>query len=166
MRGLESPEFFVRGLKAPAVRSLLAAMVLMATLAPGLPAHAQASLPNASQQLLLIRTALLTLNDALQTGNFTVLRDVAAPGFRDVNTASKLGQIFSDLQSQNLDLSAVAVMEPKLSPKPTLDKKNNTLRLTGVFPGKPVGIGFDLIYQVVGGKWRLFGISVNPVKAK
>jgi len=123
-------------------------------------------MPNASQQLLLIRTAILTLNDALQTGNFTVLRDVAAPGFRDVNTASKLGQIFSDLQSQGLDLSAVAIMEPKLNPKPKLDKKTNTLRLTGVFPGKPVGIGFDLIYQVVGGKWRLFGISVNPVKSK
>ena len=122
-------------------------------------------MPNDSQILLLVRTALLTLNDAIQSGNFTVLRDVAAPGFRQVNTASKLGQAFSDLQSQGLDLSMVAVMEPKLDPKPKLDKKNNTLRITGVFPGEPVGISFDLIYQVVGGKWRLFGISVNPVRS-
>jgi len=151
---------------ARSLRLFLGAVLVAATLGVGPPARAQASMPNALQQLLLIRTALLTLNDALQTGNFTVLRDVAAPGFRQVNTASKLGQIFSDLQSQNLDLSAVAIMEPKLKPKPKLDKKNNTLRLAGVFPGKPVGIGFDLIYQVVGGKWRLFGISVNPVKSK
>ena len=148
------------------LRLFLGAALLAASLAATPPARAQVSMPNDSQKLLLIRTALLTLNDALQTGNFTVLRDVAAPGFRQVNTASKLGQIFSDLQSQGLDLSAVAIMEPKLNPKPTLDKKDNTLRLTGVFPGKPVGIGFDLIYQVVGGKWRLFGISVNPVKSK
>jgi len=148
------------------MRALLAVIVLVASLAPSPPARAQASMPNDTQILLLIRTALLTLNDALQSGNFTVLRDVSAPGFQQVNTASKLSQAFSDLQSQKLDLSAVAVLEPKLNPKPSLDKKTNTLRLTGVFPGQPVGIGFDLIYQVVGGKWRLFGISVNPVKSK
>ena len=151
---------------ARCLRLFLGAALLAATLTLGPPARAQVKMPDDTQVLLLIRTALLTLNDALQSGNFTVLRDVAAPGFRDVNTASKLGQIFSNLQSQNIDLSMVAVMQPQLSPKPKLDKKNNTLRITGVFPGKPVGIGFDLIYQVVGGKWRLFGISVNPVKSK
>ena len=147
------------------MRGLLAALLLVAILVPSPSARAQASMPGDNQILLLIRTALLTLNDALQTGNFTVLRDVAAPGFREVNTASKLGQAFSYLHSQGVELSAVAVMTPKLDPKPVLNKKNNTLRIKGVFPGKPVGIGFDLIYQVVNGRWRLFGISVNPVKS-
>jgi hypothetical protein len=36
-------------------------------------------MPEAEKVVLLLRTTLLTLNDALQTGNFTVLRDVSAP---------------------------------------------------------------------------------------
>jgi hypothetical protein len=38
-------------------------------------------MPEAEKVVLLLRTTLLTLNDALQTGNFTVLRDVSAPSF-------------------------------------------------------------------------------------
>ena len=34
------------------------------------------------------------------------------------------------------------------------------LRLTGAFPTRPLQINFDLLFQNVGGQWRLFGISV------
>ena len=34
------------------------------------------------------------------------------------------------------------------------------LRLTGAFPTRPQQINFDLLFQHVGGQWRLFGISV------
>lgn len=151
---------------ARSVCAVLAALLFAAVMATASPAGAQVKMPDDGQILLLIRTALLTLNDALQSGNYTVLRDVAAPGFRQANSAAKLGRIFSNLESQGVDLSSVAVMEPKLDPKPKLDNKTNTLRITGLFPGKPVGISFDLLYQVVGGKWRLFGISVNTAKSK
>ena len=57
----------------------------------------QLAMPDAEKIVLLVRTTLITLNDALQTGNFTVLRDIAAPGFREVNTAGRLAQSFSDL---------------------------------------------------------------------
>jgi hypothetical protein len=36
-------------------------------------------MPDAEKIVLLVRTTLITLNDALQTGNFTVLRDIGAP---------------------------------------------------------------------------------------
>jgi hypothetical protein len=36
------------------------------------------------------------------------------------------------------------------------------LRLKGYFPGEPVQINFELLYQVVDGRWRLFGLSVQP----
>ena len=147
------------------MRVLIAAMLIAASLTAPPPARAQVQMPGDTQILVLVRTALLTLNDALQTGNYTVLRDVAAPSFREANDASKLARAFTDLQSSGMELSMVAVMTPKFDPKPALDKKNKTLRITGVFPGKPVGIGFDLLYQVVGGRWKLFGISVNPVKS-
>jgi hypothetical protein len=39
------------------------------------------------------------------------------------------------------------------------------LRLTGLFPTRPLQINFDLLFQNTGGQWRLFGISVATPQA-
>ncbi len=122
----------------------------------------QVAMPNAEKIVLLLRGTLLTLNDAIQTGNFTVLRDRGAPGFRDANSAGRLAQIFSDLTAKGIDLSVVTVVTPQLNEPPGLDQQNGMLRLKGYFPGKPVQIDFEVLYQAVGGQWRLFGLSVQP----
>jgi hypothetical protein len=36
------------------------------------------------------------------------------------------------------------------------------LRLKGYFPGQPVQINFEMLFQAVDGRWRLFGLSVQP----
>ncbi len=64
-----------------------------------------------------------------------------------------------------MDLSAVSIIAPQLTEAPTLDEQTGTLRLKGYFPGQPVQIDFDMLYQVVNGRWRLFGLSVQPVSA-
>jgi hypothetical protein len=129
------------------------------------PDTSQAVMPDGEKILMLIRTALLTLNDAIQTGNFTVLRDRAAPSFRETNSAARLSEIFSSLVSQGIDLSAVATLGPKLTQPPSLDPQSHMLRLAGVFPGKTVQIRFDILFQPVAGRWRLFGLSVQPQPA-
>jgi hypothetical protein len=120
-------------------------------------------MPDAEKIVLLLRSTLVTLNDALQTGNFTVLRDMGAPGFREVNTAGKLAQAFAQLASQGVDLTAVTVLVPQLTEQPTIDPQNQMLHLKGVFPGQPLQINFEILYQPVAGRWRLFGLSVNAV---
>lgn len=119
-------------------------------------------MPDAEKIVLLLRTTLLTLNDAVETGNFTVLRDKGAPGFRDANTAARLGLAFSDLASKHVDLSPVSVLSPQLSEPPGLDQQKGMLHLKGYFPGQPVQINFEALYQAVGGQWQLFGLSVQP----
>jgi hypothetical protein len=126
------------------------------------PAAQQVVMPDAEKIVLLIRTSLLTLNDALQTGNFTVLRDMGAPGFRDTNTAARLSQSFSDLVAKGIDLSPVSVIAPQLSEPPSLDQEKGMLHLKGYFPGTPVQVNFELLYQAVAGRWRLFGLAVQP----
>ena len=111
------------------------------------------------QALYLIRSTLLTLNDANRSGNYTVLRDLAAPDFQAKNTAADLALVFSDLRQRKFDLFAVALAAPQLTAAPTLDA-NKMLRLTGFFPTRPSQINFDLIYRNVGGQWQLFGIAV------
>jgi hypothetical protein len=112
------------------------------------------------QALYLIRSTLLTLNDANRSGNYTVLRDLAAPGFEAKNTAADLGRIFADLRGRRVDLFATAIMAPRLTASPTIEK-NGMLRLTGYFPTQPLRIAFDLLFQNVDHNWRLFGISVQ-----
>jgi hypothetical protein len=126
------------------------------------PAAPQVVMPDAEKIVLLLRTTLITLNDAIQTGNFTVMRDMAAPGFRDANTAGRLAQSFSDLASKGIDLSPTSVIAPQLTEPPGLDQAKGMLRLKGYFPGQPVQINFEMLFQAVGGRWRLFGLSVQP----
>ncbi len=125
----------------------------------------QVVMPDAQKIVLLLRSTVLTLNDAIQTGNFTVLRDVGAPGFREANSPARLSQAFSNLASQGVDLSAVTVVAPQLTEAPALDQQKGMLHLKGYFPGQPVQINFEVLYQAVAGRWRLFGLSVQPAGA-
>lgn len=121
-------------------------------LAPALPVSLE-------QALYLIRSTLLTLNDANRSGNYTVLHDLAAPDFQANNTAADLGQNFADLRHRNFDLYGVALLAPQFTESPSLDQ-NGLLRLAGYFATQPRQISFDLAYQNVSGEWRLFAIAI------
>ncbi|WP_334507913.1 hypothetical protein [Bradyrhizobium sp. AZCC 1693] len=109
--------------------------------------------------LVLVRSALLALDQANKTGNYTVLRDLGAPGFQ-VNTAARLSEIFVKQRNDNLDLSGVAVIEPQLSLLPQIEA-NGLMRMAGFFPSVPSQVNFELAFAPVNGQWRLFGISVS-----
>jgi hypothetical protein len=129
------------------------------------PKQQQPAMPVSTEQALyLIRSTLLTLNDANRSGNYTVLRDLAAPDFQARNTAADLSQIFSDLRRRNFDLYAAALLAPQLTAVPALDQRGY-LHLTGFFPTRPQQIDFDLLFQNVANQWRLFGISVSTPEA-
>jgi hypothetical protein len=109
--------------------------------------------------LILIRSTLLALDQANKTGNYTVLRDLGAPGFQ-VNTAARLAEIFADQRRNNLDLSGVAAIDPQLSLLPQIEA-NGFMRLAGFFPSIPRPVNFEMIFAPVDGQWRLFGLSVS-----
>jgi hypothetical protein len=109
--------------------------------------------------LILIRSALIALDQGNKTGNYTVLRDLGAPGFQ-TNTAARLAEIFAAQRRDNIDLSGVAVLDPQLTILPQIES-NGMLRMAGFFPSVPTQVNFELMYAPVNGQWRLFGISVN-----
>jgi hypothetical protein len=123
--------------------------------------HQLPSMPVSTEQALyLIRSTLLTLNDANRSGNYTVLRDLAAPDFQARNTAADLSQSFSDLRHRNFDLYGAALLAPQLTAVPALDQRG-FLHLTGYFPTRPQQIDFDLFFQDVAEQWRIYGISIS-----
>jgi hypothetical protein len=117
-------------------------------------------MPSDDKLVILINSAVIALNQANATGNYTVLRDMAAPAFKRVNSPERLAQVFANLRSRNLDLSPVILYQPKLYQKPQMNDKG-MLRITGFFPTAPERVNFDLVFQPAWGKWRLFGISAN-----
>ena len=136
----------------------------MAAVASPAMRSAQAQQPKPAQidrngVLILMRTTLLALDQANKTGNYTVLRDLGAPGFQ-VNTAARLGEIFAEQRSDNLDLSGVAVIDPQLTLLPQIEA-NGMMRMAGFFPSVPTQVNFELAFAPVDGQWRLFGISVS-----
>jgi hypothetical protein len=141
--------------------SVFAAALLLAS---PCQAQAPAQSPKPAQidrngVVILIRSTLLALDQANKTGNYTVLRDIGAPGFQS-NSAARLGEIFAKLRNDNLDLSGVAVIDPQLNLLPQIEP-NGLMHMAGFFPSVPSQVNFDLSFAPVGGQWRLFGISVS-----
>jgi len=144
-------------------RVLMCAAVIAAA-ASACHAETPAAAPKAAQidrngVLMLVRSTLLALDHANKTGNYTVLRDIGAPGFQS-NSAAKLGEIFAKLRNDNLDLSGVAVIDPQLNLLPQIEA-NGLMHMAGFFPSVPTQVNFDLSFAPVNGQWRLFGISVS-----
>ena len=154
---------------APLFRALLLVALVLACA----PAHAEEVKPKPAQPpqaptpapidrngvLILIRSTLLALDHANKAGNYTVLRDLGAPAFQ-ANTDARLAEIFAAQRKDNLDLSAVAVLEPQLTLLPQIEA-NGMMRMAGFFPSVPKQVIFELAYAPVDRQWRLFGISVS-----
>ena len=116
--------------------------------------------PSTVVALALVRSTLLAVDQANKTGNYTVLRDLSGPDFHDANDAARLAQIFAPIRTQGIDLLPVAVIEPQYKEAPRLTAKR-MLYMAGRFAlSRPVT--FELLFEVVRGQWRLYGISIVP----
>jgi hypothetical protein len=109
--------------------------------------------------MILIRSTLLALDQANKTGNYTVLRDLGAPGFQ-ANSAARLAEIFAQERKDNIDLSGVAVIDPQLTLLPQIEP-NGMMHLAGFFPSVPTQVNFEMMFAPVDGRWRLFALSVS-----
>lgn len=104
---------------------------------------------------------MAALDQANQTGNYSVLRDLGVPAFQAGNSAATLATTFQNFRAQNLDLGATLNTLPTFEFAPVM--VNGILRARGVFPLRPTPFGFDIFFQYVNGRWALVGISVIPL---
>jgi hypothetical protein len=112
----------------------------------------------------VVWSTLAALDHANQTGNYSVLRDLGAPSFQAANSAATLGGIFEAIRNRRVDLANTLLMAPTYEFPPAVVGAG-VLRAKGVFPLRPTAIAFDLMYENIGGSWRLLGISVAPAQA-
>jgi hypothetical protein len=126
----------------------------------------QAAVTRANAELVvtLTRTALVAVHQANVTGNYTVLRDLGAPDFRDRNSAADLAAIFASIRQLKIDLSVAVLLDPQISQATMTDR--NLLHVVGALATKPVPVRFELLFQPLAGTWRIYGVAIVPVQGE
>lgn len=127
------------------------------------PAPASQPVPSAIELSKMVWSTMLAIDHANRAGNYSVLRDLGAPGFQANNDAAQLASIFATLRSQGVDLSNTLLLAPSYSAAPAIIAPG-VLRLQGNFGLRPTAISFDLYYQWDAGRWKLFGVSIIPIE--
>jgi hypothetical protein len=147
----------------PAVLLAMLPMPGTAQTAPVTPiavAESATQLPDAYKLNMLIRTTLIALSQANQTGNYSVLRDLGTPRFQSSNSDARLGEVFATLRNRSIDFSPILFFDPKLV-RPAAIQPNGLLRLTGYIDTRPERVLFDMGFELVEGQWRLSAIIVD-----
>jgi len=118
------------------------------------------TVPDSRTLSILVRTTMIAFNHANLTGNYTVLRDLAAPSFAEVNSAAKLADIFRTWRERKLDISTIVSFPPEFIEAPKITKRNQ-LHVEGYFPTSPLQVNFGMLFQLIDGRWRLFGMQAT-----
>lgn len=123
-----------------------------ASLAPAAPA-----LPY-GDALILVRSALIALQQAAETDDYDVLQRLGSASFQQANPPTRLREMFAPLRAYNL--ASVLVLDPRFAELPHLTPQH-MLAMAGAFDIQGKSLRFTLIYQPEGGRWRLFGIGAS-----
>ncbi len=123
------------------------------------PDAARPTIPDPYKQSMLIRSTLIALSQANQTGNYSVVRDLGTPQFQAANSSAHLAEIFAALRKREIDFSPVMFFDPELVRAPSFE--GSVLRLTGLVPTKPERILFDMGFELIAGKWRLSAVVIE-----
>ena len=142
----------------------LVAMVVVSLALALSMAQAQNKLPTERGLEALVKSSLLTFNDANVTGNYTVLHAKLSKPFRDQFPPEKLKQTFKSFADKDIDIDVIAAMKPSYDPAPMIDD-NGKLIVKGSFPTEPARVIFELDFIPSDGEWKLIRIHVQTKDA-
>jgi hypothetical protein len=127
-------------------------------------AHAPTETIDGDALAIMIKSSILALQHANATGNYSVLRDLGTPIFRERYDQASLAMIFAPLRDRGINLSPIILLQPVLTKAPERTP-NGQLLIVGQFDAVPVRIRFELLFLSLDSAWRLDGINVDAVPA-
>jgi hypothetical protein len=141
----------------------LLAMTILALAAaamtfPGLAVAQSLPLPTPMEEEVLVKTSLLTFNDANLTGNYAVMHAKMAKPFRDKFGADALKQACKVFAGGHIDLIAAKPIVPTSEAK---FNNNGSLMLRGYFDTAPTRLNYELDFAVSEGEWKMINIDVK-----
>jgi hypothetical protein len=131
------------------------ALMLAASLA-----QAQNKVPSERALEALVKTTLLTFNDANVTGNYEVFHAKLSKPFREQFPVERLARRFQEFNKKHVDFDIVAALKPSYDPAPKVDDDGKLL-VKGYFPTEPLQVHFNLEFIPSDGEWKLIGINVK-----
>jgi hypothetical protein len=117
-------------------------------------------MPSPFVQEILIKSILVTLNDAVASDNFTVLHAKISKPFRDQFPPEKLRTVFKDLVEKHAVFDAV-VASPVVSDEDAKIDDKGVLRLKGHFDTAPKKVKYQLGFIPSDGQWKLSGVTID-----
>src|SRR5882672_3447994 len=117
-------------------------------------------MPGPSAQEVLIKSILVTLNDAVTSDNFTVLHAKISKPFRDQFPPDKLRAVFKDLVEKHAVFDAI-VANPVIPDEEAKIDDKGVLRLKGHFDTTPKKVRYQLGFIPSDGQWKLSGITID-----
>lgn len=117
-----------------------------------------AMLPTPKVEEVMVKTTLLTLNDANLTGNYDVLFAKMAKPFRDRFSPETLKQAFKSFAGHHLDVIAAMPIVP--AGKAEIGSRGE-LMLRGYFDTTPSRLTYQLDFAVSEGEWKPVTIDVK-----
>jgi hypothetical protein len=126
------------------------------------PAFA-AEIPSDDEQDVLIRTTLMTFNDANMTGNYTVLLAKASKQFQAQYSAEQVFAAFEAFRKNELFFEEVATAEYDSYEKAKFDSEG-ALVLAGVFKTDELQVKYRLRFVHNNKVWKFLGINVDASK--
>src|SRR5262245_34051973 len=113
--------------------------------APTAQQPAGIQVPSPEVLLVLIRSALIALDHANRTGNYSVLRELRGPILQQ-HSSAQLSNAFAALRANKIDLLPAAILTPQLAYQPMVSPQG-LLQLVGSVPTLPKHIQFQIVYQ-------------------
>jgi hypothetical protein len=147
-------------MRTPPRRLVLISFVVVVAVLIGAPAQAQLKLPTQNAQEVLIKTTLLTFNDANVTGNYSVLHAKTSKPFRDEFSPDRLKEVFKVFAEKHIDFDVIAAKTPLPTQEAKIDE-NGKLILQGYFDTTPNHVYYDLHYILSEGDWKPIEINVK-----
>lgn len=142
--------------------SVIVALAPVCWITSAAPGWAQRA-PDDTAAEILIKTTLLTFNDANLTGNYEVMAARGSKQFRDQFSVQKLKQAFKEFNDKQINIGPIAAQKP-LAMKPVMIDDDGVLSLEGYFDTMPSKVSYTLRFVRSDGDWKLIGMNVDLKK--
>jgi len=117
-------------------------------------------MPGPSAQEVLVKSILVTLNDAVAADNFTILHAKISKPFRDQFPPEKLRAVFKNLVEKHAVFDAVVAEKMIADEAAKIDEKG-VLKLKGRFQTSPKQVKYELGFIESEGAWKLSGVQID-----
>ena len=109
---------------------------------------------------VMVRSALMTFNDANLTGNYAVMSARLHPEFRQQVPAERLAEIFKAFRENKIDIAPLLAHKTVYTESPSIDSMG-ILSAKGQLETRPWRTTFELSWRREENRWWLWKINVR-----